>query len=74
MIEIRCVYGKGKNKEIRRRCIHGLDVLEILETDDGKASIRLSRTENKFLCWLETDETFDEIKAKVEEARKSPRF
>ena len=70
MIEIKCVYGKGRNKKIRRRCIHGSDVLEIVETDDGKAIIRLARTEHKYRCWVETDESFDDVKAKVEEARK----
>ena len=64
MIEIRCVVQEGKKERTYRRYIRVSDIIEVFDYD-GKAGIRVARSDDKRNHWIYTDESFDEIKAKI---------
>lgn len=65
MIEFLC---KTKNKTYRR-IVRVHDIIEIMENDKGNAEIRTMRGVSRTRCWIETAESYNEVKAKLMQAK-----
>lgn len=47
------------------------EIAEVVEDIDNHASIRIKTPPKKNECWIETTESFESIREKIEEAKKA---
>ena len=54
-----------------KRLLPVSEIVEVIEGDNNHAEIRIKHPPTKKECWIETTESFDSIKEKMEEAKKA---